>query len=191
LEGFRNGADGIFTGGWHLGECHYRSGNYEAINKYAVLKIILENLGIDDRRLALEWVSAAEAPLFVGKVTRFTEAIRDLGPLGEVEGLDRETLMRKIEAAKLAVSGMKLRLTLARQAKKIKEEGTYGEFPDQEKLLAVLGDEMTLNETWLCLQKKERSAAELSELLSIPEEQVLSAVETLRKKKMWDGTLAG
>jgi len=42
--------------------------------------MILEDLAIDPRRFAIEWVSSAEAPRFAEVVTRFTEEIRALGP---------------------------------------------------------------------------------------------------------------
>ena len=31
VDGFYAGADGIFVGGCHLGECHYQLGNYDAM----------------------------------------------------------------------------------------------------------------------------------------------------------------
>lgn len=45
-----------------------------------MIKLLLEDLGIDTQRVALEWVSGAEAPRFAQKVRQFTEQIRDLGP---------------------------------------------------------------------------------------------------------------
>lgn len=42
--------------------------------------MVLDSLGIDPERFALEWVSSAEAPRFAEVVTRFTEQIRELGP---------------------------------------------------------------------------------------------------------------
>jgi F420-non-reducing hydrogenase iron-sulfur subunit len=41
---------------------------------------VLQDLGIDPQRFAIEWVSSAEAPRFAEVVTRFTEKIRALGP---------------------------------------------------------------------------------------------------------------
>ena len=38
-------------------------------------------MGIEEERLNLVWVSAAEGPRFAEEVTKFTEKIRDLGPL--------------------------------------------------------------------------------------------------------------
>jgi F420-non-reducing hydrogenase iron-sulfur subunit len=45
---------------------------------------LLGLMGIDTERLALEWVSSAEASRFAGIVTSFTEKIKKLGdsPVG-------------------------------------------------------------------------------------------------------------
>lgn len=191
LDGFLNGADGIFVAGCHLGECHYRSGNYEAIKRIKLINTILEHLQIDTGRTMLEWVSAAEAPRFVRVITEFTDRIRKLGLMGQSEGLDRQVLMHKLKAAKMATEKMKLRVAFAKQAKQMKEEGIYDQFPSEEKLKAVLVDEMTIYETLLYLQEKERPVAELAGLLDIPPDRVTSCIESLRKRKMWNGTSQG
>ena len=45
---------------------------------------LLDLMGIDNERLALEWVSSAEGGRFAEVVTAFTEKIKNLGknPLG-------------------------------------------------------------------------------------------------------------
>lgn len=45
-----------------------------------MVKLLLEDLGIDPRRAALEWVSGAEGPRFAEKVQEFTALIKELGP---------------------------------------------------------------------------------------------------------------
>lgn len=50
------------------------------MSRAAAVKIVLEDLGVDPQRFAIEWVSSAEAPRFADVVTRFTEKIRRLGP---------------------------------------------------------------------------------------------------------------
>jgi predicted Zn-dependent protease len=153
------------------------------MSKFNLMDILLDQLGINRERVALEWVSAAEAPLFVDKITSFTERIRDLGPLGVNEGLDTRQLMRRIEAARISLEGMKLRSAFARQAKQVKENNSYGELPDPEKLRTGLQGEMVLQEVFLALQEGTKSAAELVSDLNLSEEQVGSALETLQKKK--------
>jgi F420-non-reducing hydrogenase iron-sulfur subunit len=43
-------------------------------------ELLLEDLGVDPERFAIEWVSSAEAPRFAEVVTKFTEKIKELGP---------------------------------------------------------------------------------------------------------------
>ncbi len=85
LRAFKEGADGVFIGGCHPGDCHYVSGNYKTQKRVALLQNLLEGLGIEKERLALEWVSASEGQRFADAVTAFTERIRALGPLDPTE----------------------------------------------------------------------------------------------------------
>ncbi|WDP88126.1 MAG: hydrogenase iron-sulfur subunit [Desulfobacter sp.] len=55
-------------------------GNHKAKARIAVVKLMLEDAGINPERVAIEWVSGAEGPRFAQKVTEFTEKIRALGP---------------------------------------------------------------------------------------------------------------
>jgi hypothetical protein len=80
-------------------------------------------------------------------------------------------------------------MVFAKQAKQMKNEETFGEFPSKDKLLEMFKKEMNMYQTLLYLEEKERSAKELTGLLGIPEEQVMGVVETLKKKNMWDGNL--
>ncbi len=49
--------------------------------RVAVLRDLLEFVGIEGERLNLVWVSSAEGPRFANEMTEFTEKIRALGPL--------------------------------------------------------------------------------------------------------------
>ena len=74
------GADGVLIAGCHPGDCHYEKGNYYARRRFAVLKRVVESLGLEAERLRLSWVSASEGARFQEVVTEFTEEIRKLGP---------------------------------------------------------------------------------------------------------------
>lgn len=104
--------------------------------------MILKSLGINTDRVALEWASAAEGPVFVNLITEFTRKIKDIGILGSSKGLNREELIRKMKAASMAVEGMKLRMAFAKQAKQMKKDKAYGHLPSEETLLTVLMNEM-------------------------------------------------
>ena len=80
LAGLQHGADGVLVCGCHPGDCHYLTGNYSARRKFAILKGLLEYVGLEEGRVQFSWVSAAEGPRFADVVTSVTETIRALGP---------------------------------------------------------------------------------------------------------------
>jgi len=88
LHAFKEGADGVFIGGCHPGDCHYVEGNYKTLRRITLFKTMMEQLGIDPKRLRLEWISAAEGKKYVEIMNEFTQTIRELGPLN----LEEKTL---------------------------------------------------------------------------------------------------
>ncbi len=80
LEAFQKGFDGIMLVGCHIGDCHYISGNKNAVLVVERMKNILHYLGIEPERLRIEEVSGGEGPLFVKVVTEFIEELKELGP---------------------------------------------------------------------------------------------------------------
>ena len=80
LEAFKDGADGVLVCGCHIGDCHYISGNEYWEHRFKKIEKIIELLGIDTRRIRLEWVSAAEGIKFSRVVTEFTQQLTELGP---------------------------------------------------------------------------------------------------------------
>lgn len=75
------GADGVLVCGCHPGDCHYQDGNYKCLRRLPLTRKLVEEMGIDPRRVRLEWVSASEGARFTEVITEFTEQIRALGPL--------------------------------------------------------------------------------------------------------------
>jgi F420-non-reducing hydrogenase iron-sulfur subunit len=80
LRSFLKGADGVLICGCHPGDCHYQEGNYRCLRRYTLLKQYIRQIGIDQARLKLEWISASEGKQFADLVNSFTETITELGP---------------------------------------------------------------------------------------------------------------
>jgi len=80
IKALQMGADGVLVSGCHPGDCHYQTGNYFARRKAAVLRRLLEFLGIEMGRLHFSWVSAAEGSKFSQVVDEVTQAVKRLGP---------------------------------------------------------------------------------------------------------------
>lgn len=70
-----NHVDGVLICGCHLGDDHYGTGNYRALKKVLLTRKILEQMGIDPRRLRLEWLSSTEAEKFAGVLREMKEEI--------------------------------------------------------------------------------------------------------------------
>ena len=112
LEGLAGGADGIFVGGCHPGECHYQDGNYHALISSSLVHEMLERIGIRRERFLIDWASAAEGPNFVKIITGFTRRISELGPLGKIEGIDQEKARQQLHQAAESARGRKIRTGL-------------------------------------------------------------------------------
>jgi len=80
LWAFHEGADGVLIGGCHPGDCHYEDGNYKTQARVSLLNRLLDDLGMDTRRLRLEWISAAEGAKFANVMNEFALELRSLGP---------------------------------------------------------------------------------------------------------------
>lgn len=80
LKSFREGADGVLICGCHPGDCHYHEGNYKCLRRYKLLQKYLKQLGLEEDRLRLSWISASEGKEFARLADQMTETIRKLGP---------------------------------------------------------------------------------------------------------------
>lgn len=80
LKGFQKGFDAVMVLGCHPGDCHYAKGNYYARRRIALVKDLLQSLGIPEERFHFEWVSASEGNRFAELIEEMTERVKKLGP---------------------------------------------------------------------------------------------------------------
>ena len=103
LEALTQGADGVLIGGCHLGDCHYVEGNYKTVRRFQMLQRLLRDMGVEDQRVRLEWISASEGERVKTVINSMVEQVRALGPLNlpqRREGWDREMTPHNEPAAK-------------------------------------------------------------------------------------------
>jgi coenzyme F420-reducing hydrogenase delta subunit/Fe-S-cluster-containing hydrogenase component 2 len=109
LRAFSNGMDGVFIGGCRLNECNYIThGNYDALNMVLLCKRIMERIGLNPERLRLEFMSSADGSLFAETMSAFSDKVKELGPLGEAEGIDQNELTSKLAEARKLVPYIKI-----------------------------------------------------------------------------------
>ncbi len=90
FRAFEKGADGVLVSGCHFGDCHYIFGNERAVEQFAKTMNVVKLLGIEEGRLRLEWISAAEGGRFAEVINEFTDQVRALGrsPLASEDAID-------------------------------------------------------------------------------------------------------
>ena len=82
MKALAGGADGVLVSGCHPGDCHYVEGNYKMLRRFQMLKRMLKDMGIEDERVRLEWISAAEGEKVKRVVNEMVGQVQKLGPLG-------------------------------------------------------------------------------------------------------------
>lgn len=80
FSAFKKGADGVLVSGCHPGDCHYLKGNYYARRRIALVKKLLEFIGLEPQRFQMSWVSAAEGTKYTQVIKDFVEELKPIGP---------------------------------------------------------------------------------------------------------------
>ena len=80
IKAFLEGADAVLVSGCHPGDCHYQNGNFKARRRIRLLKTLLANFGVDEKRLCLTWIGASDGIEFAETMEKLTRNIREMGP---------------------------------------------------------------------------------------------------------------
>jgi hypothetical protein len=91
----------------------------------ALVRKVLEEVGIRKERYDLKWASAAEAPRFVKLITSFTEQMKELGPLGKAEGLSQDEVKERLQKALDVVSSQKVRISFGNATKAVRKDAVW------------------------------------------------------------------
>lgn len=189
LEAFLKGVDGVLVLGCHLGDCHYISGNYEAVIKMEVLDKLLRFSGYSER-LRLDWVSASEGNRFAEIVNEFTEKLRDLGPSPTKNKNQKAEITDELNAIKFALSDIRLKALIARKRSITTEGNVYEEeVPEEDynKLLEhAINDEYLRNKILVKIKNKGKSVPEISKEISVKPNKVLEHIVYLKSRGLVD-----
>jgi F420-non-reducing hydrogenase iron-sulfur subunit len=188
IRAFANGNDGVFIGGCWLGECHYvTEGNYDALSTMHLGKKLLEAAGLNPERLRLEWVSASEGIRYAEIVTDFTNRLKELGPLGTGEGMDRSTLKLKLEAIRKLLPYVKL---VEREKLRVRFENKaeYEKFFASAKLKSLfdelIADKLAISQIMALLEGQASSVGEIADRLGMSRSEVSKHLNSSARQRM-------
>jgi len=133
----------------------------------ALVKKVLAEVGIKPERFNLQWASAAEAPRFVKLITEFTQKIKELGPIGQAEGLDAEEVKAKLKIALKLVNDRKVRMSFGTATRSIRKEGDFSQEHITEVIDSKLGSTINTGiiENGLLTALEQSGPVSLSKLL--------------------------
>ncbi len=172
-----------------MGECHYQSGNYEAMVVAETCRQTLKDIGVEPERLSLDWASAAEAPRFVELITGYVKRIKGMGALGTGEGEEAKPVIdRRLKAAVRAASARKPRTSLGTLSKGLHKGGDYTpeaiEAGVAKKVLPAIRQQRITEEV-LILLKEEGAMDEghLAEATGASGDEIQKILEGLSRRK--------
>lgn len=143
LRAFSNGQDGVFIGGCKLDECNYVThGNYDALANTYFAKRILKHVGLNPDRLRTEFMSGADGNLLADYTDDFTRQIKELGPIGKAEGLDKDAVKFKLAAVRKLIPYLRL-LERERFRVPAKSKAAYEAFFEDDGIETLFDDIFT------------------------------------------------
>ncbi len=93
LEAFEQGADGVYIVACPIGNCHHVKGNERGFARLNRAKEILKEVGLEEERLDIFFMSGSQGNAFAIAAQTMTERIRSFGPnpLRSMNGTDEES----------------------------------------------------------------------------------------------------
>jgi coenzyme F420-reducing hydrogenase delta subunit len=171
LRALAKGADGVIIGGCWPGECHYvTEGNYDALGNSYVAKKLLVQIGLSPERLRIEWIGASEGTRFAEVMSGFADTLRELGPIGQSEGLEQDDVQLRLAAVNQLVPFLKL---VEREKLRIptKREEAYRSYYESDGVNRIfenlVADKLAKSQILLLLEKSPLSVREISERLDL------------------------
>ncbi len=176
LRAFLKGADGLYIGACHLNECNYVThGNYHALSMVNICKKIMKYIGLEPERLRLKFMSGSEANVFVESTNEFVKHIKELGPLGKKEGIDKKALKLKLETVATIIPYIRL-VERERLRAPFDTEEKYNEFFGSDEVNKVFSetieDKLSIGQIILLLRDGPLSTGEISEALGLSPSEV-------------------
>lgn len=176
FRAFLKGADGVFLGACHLGECNYvTQGNYQALSTVHIAKKIMKNIGLDPERLRIGFMSGSEAGLYAEHVNSFIKKVKEIGPLGKAEGISEEALKFKLESVMRLIPYFRL-VERERLRVRFKTEEEYEQFFSSDEVNRLFDelviDKLAVSQIMMLLRERPLSNGEICDCLGLNPSEV-------------------
>ncbi|ABC78732.1 methyl-viologen-reducing hydrogenase, delta subunit [Syntrophus aciditrophicus SB] len=170
FRAFSKGADGVFVIGCHLGECNYIThGNYHALSTVLIAGKMMERVGLNPERLRIEFISGGEGILFAETMNDIERKVKAMGPIGEAEGIGKDTLAARLDAVTRLIPSIRLvereRLRLPLGKKREEVEAFFNSDEVNRIYDELIADKLAISEIMSLLRQQPLSTGEIAERL--------------------------
>ena len=130
----------------------------------------MEHIGLNPERLRIEFMSGADGNILAEVTDDFAKKVKDLGLLGNGEGIDRDELKFNLEAAIKLIPYIKL---LEREKLRVpfKSEAAYNDFFEsnevQQLFNEIFSDKLAVSRILSLLKENPLSTKAISEKLGL------------------------
>jgi F420-non-reducing hydrogenase iron-sulfur subunit len=180
------GSDGVMVLGCKSGECHYVNGNCYAEKRIKWVKRFLQLIEINPERIFNDWLSTQEGEKLVSFINQFTGKIKELGKLGESEGLDSDEVKLRLGALREVLNDERLRWLLGIESEFSGKENAFGEKVTEEEYNQIVVEsfltEYKRKKILLTIRDEPMSVEAISQKLNLPMNEVLRDVVVLNSK---------
>jgi DNA-binding transcriptional ArsR family regulator len=176
FRAFSNGQDGVLIGGCKLNDCTYVThGNFDALSNTYICKNLMERIGLNPERLSIEFMSGGDGNRLAEVVNSFTGKVKQLGPLGEAEGIEKKELSDALVAVRKLVPYLRL-VEREKLRVPVRSEEAYHAFfaSDEVNRLfdELIGNNLAISRIVSLLREKPLTTGEISEVLGLNPSEV-------------------
>jgi DNA-binding transcriptional ArsR family regulator len=138
-------------------------------------KKLMEHIGLNPERLRIQFMSGGDGILFVEFMNKFDKTVRELGPLGKSEGIDKNALRVKLEAATMLVPYIRL-VERERLRLRFQSEEDYSNYFNSDEFNRLFNtlivDNLAVTEIMLLLKEQPLRSGKIAEMLGLTPSEV-------------------
>ncbi len=182
FKAFENGQDGVLIGGCKLNDCNYVThGNFDALSNVYISKNIMKRIGLNPDRLDIQFMSGGDGNRLAEVVDEFTGKVKEIGRIGDAEGIERKELKVAIAAVRKLIPYLRLVEREKLRAPE-KSEAAYHQFYNSDEVNRLfdelIGDRLAISRIVLLLGETPLTTGEISEKLGLNPSEVAKHMKT-------------
>ena len=189
LRAFSKGADGVFIGACHLGECNYIThGNYHTLNMVLLGEKDTGTHRAQSGKVTDDHLCPALKQTFSPKVVNdFVKKVKELGRLGKSEGIDEKGLKLKLETVTELIPYIRLVERERLRAPVMSEEEYYKFFASDELnrlFKETITDKLAISQIVALLRERPLSTAEIAKILGLTPSEVSKYLNSSSRQRL-------